>query len=62
MKTRYLTLLMPYFIVCEAAHLISNDHDAVLVRQLPQRLHEAWWGCQEASLTQHWLKDDGSNI
>jgi hypothetical protein len=34
----------------------------VLVCQLPQRLHEAGWGCEEATLTQHWLQDDSSNV
>jgi hypothetical protein len=43
-------------------HLVSDDHDAVLVCQLPQCFHEAWWGCQEAPLTQHWLQDYGSHI
>jgi len=43
-------------------HLVSDEHYAVFVRQLPQGLHEARRGGQEAALTQHRLKDDGSNI
>lgn len=43
-------------------HLVCDQHDAVFVCQLPQRLHEAGRGRQEAALPQHRLKDDGGDV
>jgi hypothetical protein len=41
--------------------LVSDQHDAVLVAELPQRLHQFARRNVKAALTQHWLNDDCRN-
>ena len=40
----------------------SKQQKQYILIQQPQRINETWWWCQEASLTQHRLKDDSGNI